>query len=486
MPVPDRALYVAFLMVLIWAPLPWGSARLWSTAVLAGLGGCLGAGWLLLLAHGRVTITPALRQALPLLALWSALVLYTFLQAKAGWLSGMAPKSQSWAAAVQAIGIPLDPVVSIDAYATTISGWLSLALLILFALSLALINTGERLRTAVYVLIASGVIQSAYGIIAALASGDITVASGTYMNRNHFAGYLEMTLALGIGMLAGGPRIASRLTGWRDWLGGAIRFLLSEKAPLRIGILIMALGLILSRSRMGNSAFLASLTGVGLVCLLLSRGTFRVRLTILWVSILILDISFLGSYFGLRQLTERLEATTSTELDNRVDIHDLLQPYVQDFQPLGSGLGTFRKAFSTYYTEPMKAVYLQAENDYLQCLGEWGIAALVLPILVASSMAMAITALRRTRHIFIRGMAFAALMGIVSLLIHSAVDFNLQIPANALMFVFMLALGWLARHVSLSSAEPADEPAHQGKRRRRRRASSRAPAVASANASRIA
>jgi hypothetical protein len=46
----------------------------------------------------------------------------------------------------------------------------------------------------------------------------------------------------------------------------------------------------------------------------------------------------------------------------------------------------------------------------------------------------------------LQGMGFAATMAIVALLIHSAVDFNLQIPANAAMFVVMLALGWVSRY----------------------------------------
>ena len=60
-------------------------------------------------------------------------------------------------------------------------------------------------------------------------------------------------------------------------------------------------------------------------------------------------------------------------------------------------------------------------------------------------------------------MAFAAVMAIVSLLIHSFVDFNLQIPANALMFVVMLAFCWLCRYVP----HEAGDKTHHGRRRRR-------------------
>ena len=43
-----------------------------------------------------------------------------------------------------------------------------------------------------------------------------------------------------------------------------------------------------------------------------------------------------------------------------------------------------------------------------------------------------------------RGMSFACVMGVTAILIHSWVDFNLQIPANACYFMVLLALGWIA------------------------------------------
>jgi hypothetical protein len=43
-----------------------------------------------------------------------------------------------------------------------------------------------------------------------------------------------------------------------------------------------------------------------------------------------------------------------------------------------------------------------------------------------------------------RGMAFSSVMGIISLMIHSSTDFNFRIPANAALFMVILALGWIA------------------------------------------
>ena len=58
-----------------------------------------------------------------------------------------------------------------------------------------------------------------------------------------------------------------------------------------------------------------------------------------------------------------------------------------------------------------------------------------------------------------RGMSFAAIMGVTSILIHSWVDFNLQIPANAALFMVLLALGWVALHSERAQAGGGAPPA---------------------------
>jgi hypothetical protein len=46
-----------------------------------------------------------------------------------------------------------------------------------------------------------------------------------------------------------------------------------------------------------------------------------------------------------------------------------------------------------------------------------------------------------------RGMSFACIMGTTAILIHSWTDFNLQIPANAVLFMVILSLGWISLHL---------------------------------------
>jgi hypothetical protein len=64
--------------------------------------------------------------------------------------------------------------------------------------------------------------------------------------------------------------------------------------------------------------------------------------------------------------------------------------------------------------------------------------------MVVLSFGAAFWSIYRRRHSLYRGLGFAGVMGILSLMIHSSVDFNLQIPANAVYFMILLAFSWLA------------------------------------------
>ena len=96
----------------------------------------------------------------------------------------------------------------------------------------------------------------------------------TFVNKNHFAGWMVMALPLSLGLLAAGLEKAMRLVrpGWRYkvlWLSSpeASRLIL-----LGAGVLIMALSLVLTMSRSGISALALSVVLMGVV---VARGSRR-------------------------------------------------------------------------------------------------------------------------------------------------------------------------------------------------------------------
>ncbi|WP_367027010.1 O-antigen ligase family protein [Methylococcus sp. ANG] len=454
----DKGLFSVLLALILWLPLPWGSN--WEGAVyfFSSVVFALGAACCLLHAHGGLPLTTSFRKAWPALLLIGASVIWIAFQGSP-WFSDLAEKLLPRAALVYPDARQIDPNLlssfSTDPYYTRLAAFRGAAYLAMFALILLLTRDQQRVRWLAYAMVACGVFEALYGSAKSLTGLEFgffgkevrkSVATGTFVHRNHLAGLLEMTLAVGVGLLIAG-KFSSPGGNWRDWLRGAATFLLSEKAPLRIAVVIMAIGLVLTRSRMGNVGFAASLSIAGAVYLLLapsSRFSSGLVLAIL-SSIVLVDLVVIGSYFGIEEVARRLEQTTVEEASNRVDLFDYAVPYVLDYLPFGAGAGSFVASFLPYGGAEVVTPYDHAHNDYLEFLGEWGIVG-VLPmaLAVALSLLVALFALRQRHDALLRAMGFASFMGILALLIHSFVDFNLQIPANAGFFVVLMALAWIS------------------------------------------
>jgi O-antigen ligase len=118
---------------------------------------------------------------------------------------------------------------------------------------------------------------------------------------------------------------------------------------------------------------------------------------------------------------------------------------LKEYPLTGSGGGTFYAAFPKYRPGVISAYFTHAHNDYVQFATETGVIGLgLLGLIVLSTFFVALRTLYERRDPLCRGVAFGTTMGIIALMIHSWVDFNLQIPANAYTFVVLLALGWAA------------------------------------------
>jgi len=272
------------------------------------------------------------------------------------------------------------------------------------------------------------------------------VAHGTFVNRNHLAGWLEISLGLGLGLLMGGLQETSAVT-WRARLRNLFQWMLSSKMRLRVLLALMVVGLVLTRSRMGNAAFFSSLLITGGVWLLARRRRSIRSALILLTSILLIDIYILGHLFGLEEVVERLKETnTATENRDEVD-RDTLH-YLERYPLLGSGGGTFYSNYPQFRGDDVGGSYvLYAHNDYLQVAVETGLPGLLLSgAMVLLSLWKGLWAIFKRHRPLLRGLGFGSTMGIVAILIHSTVDFNLQIPANALLFSLLLAIPWIAAY----------------------------------------
>ncbi|HSN22174.1 MAG TPA: O-antigen ligase family protein [Usitatibacter sp.] len=445
------------MALLAWAPIPLGSNRPWAWMALEigafGLAGLWCAAW----AVGAVRLPDAARAAWPawlLLAAWLALQALYVVPLPPDTVAWLSPESARVQGLADAIGAHRELMtLSIDPHASQVSLLESCAYVAVFFLTLALVNRRARLLRLAQVLVGAAVIHATYAVFMHLygASGEwfgtriahFDSASGTYANRNHFAGFLEMSLALGIGLLIAGIS-ERRADDWRRFLRSSLEWVLGPKMLLRLGLCVLVIALTTTHSRMGNIAFFASLLVAGAAGLALSRHATR-NTVILLASLVAIDLFIVGSWFGVEKLARRIEQTTAADVRQREEPAAYAIPIIRDYAPWGTGPGTFYVAFPKYRPPEVANFYEYTHNDYVQLASESGLAGLaVIGLFVALSIAAALAAQWRRRDPLMRGMSFACVMGATSILIHSWTDFNLQIPANAAFFMVLLALGWIA------------------------------------------
>jgi hypothetical protein len=101
--------------------------------------------------------------------------------------------------------------------------------------------------------------------------------------------------------------------------------------------------------------------------------------------------------------------------------------------------------FPRYHNDKLNGFYDFAHNDYVQIAAETGVVGLLLcGAVVLGALWQALRAMRLRRDSLMRGTAFGVTMAICWLLIHSSVDFNLQMPATSFTTTVILALAWIA------------------------------------------
>ncbi|MEN8219608.1 MAG: O-antigen ligase family protein [Pseudomonadota bacterium] len=444
----NNRLFFALLVLLIWLPLPLASNRAWAWAILIIGINTLALVWLYSLLRGRASLTPVFVKAKPIFIIWGLWLLLIFVQLiplPITWLEWLSPQSAFWQSST----------LSVDPHATSVALLKSFSYVLLFALILLLTFRNTRLRWLAYALILSGFLQALYGSFMTLSGLEYGflhekvyhrgVATGTFINRNHLANYLILCLAVGIGVLIAQLEDRS-VSSWRQFFRNLLAWLFSAKIRLRLALVIMVIGLVLTHSRMGNTAFFASLTVAGFIALLLSKQATRATV-ILLTSLIIIDIFIVGAWFGIDRVVQRLENTTlSHESRDEVSLYTL--QYWQDYPFFGSGLGSYYTTFPAYQGEDIRLYYEDAHNDYLQFAAETGSIGLgLLGLALLMTFVLALRTQYRRRNPLCRGIAFSVIMTIIALLIHSTVEFNLQIPANAATFMVILALGWVAAYL---------------------------------------
>ena len=265
----------ALFGLIIYTPLPLASNRPWALALLGLLTGGLLL-WNIWRSSGHSMVLAWKRTRVPLilLGLWVALLTIQIIPLPASWVDVLGQRALT-GFGDRSIGLA---TISIDPYFTQLYLAKALILTAVFWLVVVLVDSRRRIELLAKVIVFSGLLQAMIGVLWTASGMTLQIffvamntrAHGTFVYHNHFAGYLELTLAVGIGLMIA-KLDGSKADNWRQRMHGWLALLVSEKALLRISLIIMVVGLVASRSRMGNSAFFISLLIIGMFTVLFAK-----------------------------------------------------------------------------------------------------------------------------------------------------------------------------------------------------------------------
>jgi O-antigen ligase len=304
---------------------------------------------------------------------------------------------------------------------------------IIFYCTIDCLRTREDERELVYVICGIGVLLTVIGFckyagftLSFWAYEELgynkAFLSGTYGNHNHLAGFLEMVIPL---------LLALFLTRTRKGL----------TMVLLIGTAIfLVVGHILTLSRGGWFSLGMALTFMFLILMFLKQFKRKKLLVLLFSSCLLLILFVFSGTDLFERVLSFADDETVLGMNGRVMVWQGTLEMIKSHLLLGSGPGTYATIFPQFQPPGSTARFYEAHNDYLHFLAELGI--VFLPLLCWWLFCLFRAGRKKLQSTSRQtwGLALGAMAGIVAILFHSFVDFNLLIPANALLFTVLAAL----------------------------------------------
>jgi len=371
--------------------------------------------------------------------------------------------------------LPLREVGSDGAIATGLVNTLSLdpnstrlvlvqlsSLLVYFAGTLVFVDSPHRLHVLVRTIMVFGFLLAILGLSQSFTSPtkvywfrelNQSTAFGPFINRHHFAGYMELTIALPLGLL----------------FAGAVD---KEKRIIYLFVAgLMGVALVMTASRGGIVSLVAEIFFLMIVTAIWRKPSERRRkrgyrfkhvlgrlgMTGALLVGLFLGVVLLGGEFSINRLIDSVNTNDPTT--GRSHFWSVTLDIIKAHPYVGTGLGAYGVIYTRYDTRNGLYRLEQAHNDYLQVLSDAGIIGAVLAFSFVVLLFWKAIVRARSRDDFRRGVALAALSGCFAVLVHSFFDFTLHTTSNALLFLVLAALATLNGRVE-------DAPPPRRKRRR--------------------
>lgn len=318
-----------------------------------------------------------------------------------------------------------------SANSTQIELMLLLATLLFLFLCVQVFRTLQDWRGFVWFGMGLGLVVSVFGILQHLTFNgklywvrELTyggIPFGPYVNRNHFAGLMEVLIPLALVPLVLGKVRRERLV------------------VVALCAIMPVTALFLSASRGGIVSLFVQFAL--LIFLLLRRRGLAKRL--LAVSAVLLAALMIVTWLGIGRILQRFSSLQTLEVTEgkRAAMRRGAWHMFLDHPVAGTGLGTFQIVYPPYETLYDAKVVNHAHNDYLEALAETGVlgglcCAWFLGVLLLKSFPL----FRQSDFSFPAALQLSGIVACAGFLVHALVDFNFHIPSNLWLFLLMAHL----------------------------------------------
>lgn len=325
-------------------------------------------------------------------------------------------------------GIPR--TISENPFATQMTAVHYFALFLFLAASLVLLDTASRVRKVAAVITVFGFAYAFFAILQSVLSPlkiygiyEASMPFGSFVNRHNFAAFMEMSMAVPLGLL---------------FTGAIVR---DKRLLYATAIALMGVALLLSGSRGGLVAFVAEIIFLVLLTTGAKRKSklgLRLGLAALLLVAVIGGAIFVGGETSLTRVAET--AATDDLTTGRSNIWSVTVQVIKANLPFGAGLGAFGVAYTPYDAMSGLERVEQAHNDYLQVLADAGFIGLIIGAFFLFQLFQTGRAAVGVKNDYRRGIAIGALGGIFAVLVHSIFDFVLHTTAVSVLFLILVSM----------------------------------------------
>lgn len=447
-PIYDRVIERGIQVLLIFSLAAFGTVQTWSIAVMELMAIVILGAWLLKhIGQGAIEIIRS-----PLIFLWVALlglVLLQLVPMPLALLGSISPETVRLLTIAGAAEQGTWHPVSLYPHATKEELYKLLAYCSVFIVVIHHYRTRDQVRRLVSTIILLGCVLVIFAVAQKLTwngrlywiypvspgiESNLNYIWGPFINRNHFAGYLEMVAPLALGtLLYQRTRHRSKKTASlaRSIVSTISSPGLSRSVLLGLAFLFVAAGIFLCVSRGGIIGF--SMSMLFFVGMARKRRILRPRIS-MTLAIVVLVLASVSVFAAWEKIEGRFAELTDSGKIMRYGVWGDTLEISKDFPILGTGAGSFSALFPRYQTAYAMTTFEHAENDYLEALSELGLAGLGVCLALAAAFFYETVKLWRSRkNAFVQSLGLGMIASVVAIAVHSLTDFNLRVPANAML-----------------------------------------------------